>query len=188
MKILDNNGKVLFSGDWYPEAVTIFFKKMGRDVYENSVMDFLKANWEDSSYESSSLTTLMKVYPALESATAEDTILETDYYVYLIPHDMNNNDSSEAWDFWQRILEQEFPDYKLVNNPDDEENEEDKEYYSKKNANEILEAYKNLTGYFEGELTYSEMYNMLRNRMKFGEAETHVIISALTLCGAKFIV
>lgn len=187
MKILNNNGTVVFSGDWYPEAVTIFFKKMGRDVYENSVMDFLKVNWEESSYESTSLIAFMKVYPALENATAEDTILETNYNTYLIPYDMNNNDSSEAWEFWQKILEQEFPGYKLVNNPDDEEIEENKEYYSKKNANEILEAYKNLTGYFDGELTYAEMYSMLRDRMKFGEAETQVILSALTLVGAKFI-
>lgn len=184
MKILDNNGKVVFSGDWYPEAVTIFFKKMGRDVYENSVMDFLKANWEGSSYKCASLITLMKVYPALENATAEDTILGTDSETYLIPFNMNNNDSSEAYEFWQKILSNEFPSYILSNEEADEF--EEPEYFSEDKALTMLDAYKERTGYFDGDMTYGGMYDMLRNRMKFGEAETRVIISALTLCGAKF--
>lgn len=185
MKILDNNGKVVFSGDWYPSAVTVFFKEMGRDVYENSVMDFLKANWEGTSYKCTSLITLMKVYPALENATAEDTILGTDYGIYLIPYDMNDNDSSEAWEFWQGILEQEFPGYKLVNNSDKED--EENIYYSKEETVKSINTYKNWTDYFNGTLTYNDIYNILRNRMKFNEAETNTIISGLTLVGAKII-
>jgi hypothetical protein len=57
---------------------------------------------------------------------------------------------------------------------------------TKKSAKEAIEAYKDLTAFFDESMTQNEMYKMLRYRMQFGEAETRVIISALILSGAKF--
>ena len=57
---------------------------------------------------------------------------------------------------------------------------------TKKSAKESIESYKDMTPFFDGSMTQNEMYNMLRYRMRFGEAETRVIISALILSGAKF--
>ena len=55
-----------------------------------------------------------------------------------------------------------------------------------KSANEVIAAYKDMTCYFEESMTQADMYNMLRYRMQFGEAETRVIIAALIVAGAKF--
>ena len=58
--------------------------------------------------------------------------------------------------------------------------------YTKKAAKESIEAYKDMTSYFDNSMSQEDMYNMLRYRMQFGEAETRVIIAALVLAGAKF--
>lgn len=58
--------------------------------------------------------------------------------------------------------------------------------YTKAKAKESIEAYKDLTCYFDKSMTQAEMYEMLRYRMRFGEAETRVIIAALVISGAKF--
>lgn len=57
---------------------------------------------------------------------------------------------------------------------------------TKKQERETIEAYKDMTAYFDGTLTRSEMFDMFRYRFHFGEAETRVIISALVLAGAQF--
>lgn len=59
-------------------------------------------------------------------------------------------------------------------------------YTTKKSAKGILDLFKDSTNYFNGELSIHEMYDMLKNRMHFGSAETNVIIAALVLAGAKF--
>ena len=56
----------------------------------------------------------------------------------------------------------------------------------KSTALKNIEKYKNETMYFCGEIKQKDMYNMLKKSMKFGEAETQVILSALVLVGAKF--
>ena len=58
--------------------------------------------------------------------------------------------------------------------------------YTKTQAKETIEAYKKETAYFDCSMTQEEMYNLLRYRMRFGEAETRVIIAALVVSGAKF--
>lgn len=58
--------------------------------------------------------------------------------------------------------------------------------YTKKAAKESIEAYKDMTSYFDNSMSQEDMYNMLRYRMQFGEAETRIIIAALVLAGAKF--
>lgn len=58
--------------------------------------------------------------------------------------------------------------------------------YTKKKARETIEAYKEHTAYFDGTIKQEHMYNMLRYQMRFGEAETRVIIAALVNSGAKF--
>lgn len=58
--------------------------------------------------------------------------------------------------------------------------------YTKKDAKESIEAYKDMTSFFDESMTQEDMYNMLRHRMRFGEAETITIIAALVLAGAKF--
>lgn len=58
--------------------------------------------------------------------------------------------------------------------------------YTKKAAKETVETYANMTSYFDESMTQREMFEMLRYRMQFGEAETRVIIAALVMAGAKF--
>ena len=65
-----------------------------------------------------------------------------------------------------------------------------------KKAKEIINQYKddtafygkNNTDFITGEVftTYDSMYEMFRNRMGFGKAETMVLIASLKLSGAKF--
>lgn len=58
--------------------------------------------------------------------------------------------------------------------------------YTKKKAKESIEAYKDMTAFFDESMTQEDMYNMLRYRMHFGVAETETILAALVLAGAKF--
>ena len=51
---------------------------------------------------------------------------------------------------------------------------------------DVLNLWKNETAYFDGSISYGEMESMLRYRMRFGEAETQVIMMSLVLAGAKF--
>lgn len=55
---------------------------------------------------------------------------------------------------------------------------------TKKQERETIEAYKEMTAYFDGTISREDMYNMLRYRMGFGEAETRVIVASLSLAGA----
>lgn len=59
-------------------------------------------------------------------------------------------------------------------------------YTTKKSAKEVLDLFKDSTNYFNGHVSIHEMRDLLRNRMRFGSAETNVIIAALVLVGAKF--
>lgn len=59
-------------------------------------------------------------------------------------------------------------------------------YWTKKECTDIIEQYKDNTAYFgnDGEpMEFHRMYNMLRYQMKFGEAETMVIIASLIKAG-----
>ena len=58
--------------------------------------------------------------------------------------------------------------------------------YTKKYAKEILDIWKDKTGYFDGSMTEEEFQSMLKYRMGFGQAETITITMALILAGAKF--
>lgn len=58
--------------------------------------------------------------------------------------------------------------------------------YTKANAKETVDAYKDMTSYYDGSMTQDEMYALLRYRMMFGDAETRCIIAALTISGAKW--
>lgn len=58
--------------------------------------------------------------------------------------------------------------------------------YTKKYAKEILELWKDKTGYFDGSMTAEQFQSMLEYRMGFGQAETITITMALILAGAKF--
>lgn len=57
---------------------------------------------------------------------------------------------------------------------------------TKKAAWEQIEKFKDETNYFSGSIKLDDMRDMLRYRMQFGEAETEVILAALTIAGAKF--
>ena len=63
-------------------------------------------------------------------------------------------------------------------------------YMTKKAAQEVINNEKELheTSYFDGSLEASEMKEMLRYRMGFGEAETNFILASMVNAGAKFIV
>ena len=58
--------------------------------------------------------------------------------------------------------------------------------YTKKQARETIETYKDMTAYFDNSISQSDMYEMFRYQFRFGEAETRVIIAALVNSGAKF--
>ena len=67
---------------------------------------------------------------------------------------------------------------------------------TKAEAKKLVEEYKGKTGWFKGNMhdmfgevipVYDKMFDMLRNRMGFGEAETLVIIGALALAGAEIV-
>lgn len=58
--------------------------------------------------------------------------------------------------------------------------------YTKKYAKEILDLWKDKTGYFDGSITAEDFQSMLKCRMGFGQAETITITMALILAGAKF--
>ena len=58
--------------------------------------------------------------------------------------------------------------------------------YTKKAAKETVEAYADMTGWFDESISQLEIFEMLRYRMQFGEAESRVIIAALVMAGAKF--
>lgn len=57
---------------------------------------------------------------------------------------------------------------------------------TKKEYKEMLNEWKDETGYFDGSIAEKDMYEMLRYRMGFGRAEATVIMAALVLAGAKF--
>lgn len=58
--------------------------------------------------------------------------------------------------------------------------------YTKKFAKEILDLWKDKTGYFNGSITVGQFESMLQYRMGFGQAEAITITMALILAGAKF--
>ena len=58
--------------------------------------------------------------------------------------------------------------------------------YTKKFAKEILDLWKDKTGYFDGSMTVEQFQSMLECRMGFGQAETITITMALIMAGAKF--
>ena len=60
-------------------------------------------------------------------------------------------------------------------------NHKDLEY-----CNDIIKQYKDDTMYFNGEMSFDEVYNMFRLHYGFYEAETKVIIASLIKAGAKF--
>ena len=72
-----------------------------------------------------------------------------------------------------------------------EETEEiDMKYMTKKAAKEIINQEREIheTNYFGGHLRASDMKEMLRYRMGFGEAETNFILASMVNAGARFIV
>ena len=62
-----------------------------------------------------------------------------------------------------------------------------KNHWTKKECDTIINHYKDNTAYFgeNGGITYNKMYDMLRFRMGFGEAETMVIIACIIKSGGK---
>ena len=58
---------------------------------------------------------------------------------------------------------------------------------TKKECDIIIQKHKDNTAFFgeNGGISYYELYDMLRWRMGFGEAETMVIIASLVKAGAK---
>lgn len=56
---------------------------------------------------------------------------------------------------------------------------------TKKECDAIIKNHKDNTAYFDGGMTYDRMYDMLRWRMGFGNAESLVIIASLIKAGAK---
>ena len=58
--------------------------------------------------------------------------------------------------------------------------------YTKKYAKEILDLWKDKTGYFDKSMTAEQFQSMLEWRMGFGQAEAITITMALIMAGAKF--
>lgn len=61
-----------------------------------------------------------------------------------------------------------------------------KNKWSHEDCRRIINENKENTNYFNGKISFDGMYEMFRYQMRFGEAETAVIIAALIRAGAKF--
>lgn len=59
-------------------------------------------------------------------------------------------------------------------------------HWSLEQCNQIIAENKDKTMYFNEQMTFEQMYNMLRLQMEFGEAETKVIMASLIKNGAMF--
>ena len=59
-------------------------------------------------------------------------------------------------------------------------------HWSLEQCNKIIEEYKDNTMYFNEQMTFEQMYNMLRLQMEFGESETKVLMASLIMNGANF--
>ena len=59
-------------------------------------------------------------------------------------------------------------------------------HWSLEQCNKIIAENKDDTMYFDEQMTFEQMYNMLRLQMEFGEAETKVIMASLIKNGANF--
>lgn len=59
-------------------------------------------------------------------------------------------------------------------------------HWSLEQCNKIIAENKDNTQYFNEQMTFEQMYNMLRLQMEFGEAETKVIMASLIKNGANF--
>ncbi|MGN1342055.1 MAG: hypothetical protein ACI4VL_02345 [Bacilli bacterium] len=59
-------------------------------------------------------------------------------------------------------------------------------HWTLEQCDKIIEENKDNTMYYNEQMTFDEMYNMLRINMEFGEAETKVIMASLIKNGAKF--
>lgn len=58
--------------------------------------------------------------------------------------------------------------------------------WTKRKAADMVRENIEKTGYSSGDISIQSMYEMLRCRMGFGNAEAKTILSALVLAGAKF--
>lgn len=61
-----------------------------------------------------------------------------------------------------------------------------KNRWSYDDCKRIISENRDNTAWFDGSYSMDNMWEMLRYRMGFGEAETAVILSSLILVGAKF--
>lgn len=59
-------------------------------------------------------------------------------------------------------------------------------HWTLEQCDNIIEEHKDNTQYFNEQMTFDQMYNMLRLYYEFGEAETKVIMACLIKNGAKF--
>lgn len=115
MKILDSKKDIVFSGDYYPDTVTIFWEITGKDICEYSPIEFLTEYWDGSDHRERSLKSFVDMFPFLLNATGNDTVLYVDCNWYLVPQNMKDSDKQEAWEFWQKMLDTVNPGYTLVN-------------------------------------------------------------------------
>lgn len=58
--------------------------------------------------------------------------------------------------------------------------------WKKVDCDRIIREQKDFTAWFTGEYSQTEMWEMFRYRMGFGEAESAVLLAALIKVGAKF--
>lgn len=59
-------------------------------------------------------------------------------------------------------------------------------HWTLEQCDNIIDEYKDDTQYFNEQMTFDQMYNILRLHYEFGEAETKVIMACLIKNGAKF--
>ena len=59
--------------------------------------------------------------------------------------------------------------------------------WSEEACDTIIRQNKDDTAWFDESVTFDSMVDMLRNRMKFGEAETAILMAALIKAGARFL-
>ena len=77
-------------------------------------MDFLRYAWAGSDHGGRPLNEFIEMIPVVGAATIDDQIVYLNGSYYLIPCDMINNDSPEAWKFWAGMMIIAIPSWDIT--------------------------------------------------------------------------
>lgn len=101
--------------DYYPSCLLDVAVAAGYDVTEyDDPMDFLRYNWAGSDHGCRPINEFIEMIPVVGDATIDNQIVYLNGSYYLIPCDMINNDSPEAWKFWAGMMIIAIPSWNIT--------------------------------------------------------------------------